>query len=1195
MSATIPCKKCGSEVRRGMMRCRECGEPVGSPKADGDDSNDAGVDSGEILAQAASVVDDSRPTSAELSCPTCGTEMRKGVIRCRECGYSRASAQRTAAREPLPCEEPLERETATALAPEALLPSAFDELLQNAGDLDAITASSHTRSMAGEAERVEVGKRERPSTGRAEGATRSTPGDTSIPATAAPPSANRKPLADRPSSASRPRSDQPLTERPSKGSGSAPQADALVESPTRSGRSGTTKTGAVTPAKSGGPTLEGRSTIRPAASKPMATEPSRDPKAAEPVAKTPAEPPVTPLSFFQMRTLKGTLATKGLDKPRLAEDRRAAIRGAVASRDPRLVPLFRDALRDDWIIVREAAAEALGQMKATEAVDSLIEVLESDSSVDVRRLAGLALVAIGDPQAVAPLLALGLSQPTQRLWTLEATARLGRPAIPALSKALSHADPGMRLDAATVLGKIKDSAAVKPLVAALRDNVGLVRAHATEALGHIADPRVIPHFIHLLSDEEPGVVASAAFGLSRVCDETALVPLLTTLKDADPTVRAFAATALGKIGDARALKGLLPRLADKEEVSDVKLQVARALGRIGHASAFAALRECLSEPAIPVLKAVVEALGHIGHPETMSTLLEVLHNPHDVIRQQAIESLGLLGEGAAAKAVMELLHRERSTEVRLAAVRTLGQLRDAAAIPTLKEALRDQFTVRCRAVVALGEIGTPEVVEILLPLLRDPVAEIQYHAAIALGNIGDRRALRGLEELMSSDDPIVLHGVGKALEILGDRRAKQVLERGRQLGATKSQTAKGTGSEAGSTSSSPKTAADSRKQTRPAQSGPSLLTQLASLPTRLIPNSLVGLLSRGGSSAGAGSTSGTGSILNGFALSPQTLGALGSIAGMLLVGFLVYNTFFKNAGAMRSIARGKPRALTFTNGNTVVVSTSAESLEFWDVGSGRTTGSVTVTGLVASRLAAQPDGAEFAAASQTGEVHIFSSSGSPLRKIAANGVLGLEYSADGQTLYAIGNNGTFSAWDAKTGNSKGTFTQRGIATGAFSADGKWIALGRPNGEVWWLEFPSGKEVGKIPAFPARPIAGVAFSSDSKLLVAASDQGRVRSFDLIARQPKATLDSQVSGTVTSVRLVPGGTTALIATSGGDVYRWDSASTKASSLPSSVELDGVSSLSLSGDGKRVVACSSNNYDINVWLEAGAGAWEPAALVR
>ena len=187
---------------------------------------------------------------------------------------------------------------------------------------------------------------------------------------------------------------------------------------------------------------------------------------------------------------------------------------------------------------------------------------------------------------------------------------IGEPAVKPLIAALKDNYPHVRRHAAEALGEIKDPRAVEPLIAALKDTDSLIRRHAVEALGKIGDLRAIIPLIDVLNEdseshvrtsaavalgriEEPSVVAplicalkdehwnvrsSSATALGRIKDRRAVEPLVCALKDEDATVRGYAADALGKIKDARAVEPLVAALKDKNR--DVRKKAARALTNI---------------------------------------------------------------------------------------------------------------------------------------------------------------------------------------------------------------------------------------------------------------------------------------------------------------------------------------------------------------------------------------------------------------------------------------------------------------------------------------------------------------------------------------------------------------------------------------------------------------------------------------
>ncbi|QGZ89549.1 hypothetical protein GQR42_08210 [Microcystis aeruginosa FD4] len=86
--------------------------------------------------------------------------------------------------------------------------------------------------------------------------------------------------------------------------------------------------------------------------------------------------------------------------------RRYAAEALVRIGQPSVEPLIA-ALKDEDVVVRRAAAEALGKIGGELAIEPLVAVLK-DEDVDVRRSATEALGKIGDGRVVEPLIvALG--------------------------------------------------------------------------------------------------------------------------------------------------------------------------------------------------------------------------------------------------------------------------------------------------------------------------------------------------------------------------------------------------------------------------------------------------------------------------------------------------------------------------------------------------------------------------------------------------------------------------------------------------------------------------------------------------------------------------------------------------------------------------------------------------------------------
>ncbi len=176
-----------------------------------------------------------------------------------------------------------------------------------------------------------------------------------------------------------------------------------------------------------------------------------------------------------------------------------------------------------------------------EAVLPLVEVLRSGERSD-RRKAAFILKEIGLPavpslrnllhdrreevraEAREILADLGwksgdeeeLAQSLIRDGRWEEVARLGKPAVLPLARALRDAQAEKRRMAVSVLGTLADTAAFEPLVSALRDSDREVRSRAAWALGKTGDAKASQYLVQTLSDEDADVRAKSAASLERL-------------------------------------------------------------------------------------------------------------------------------------------------------------------------------------------------------------------------------------------------------------------------------------------------------------------------------------------------------------------------------------------------------------------------------------------------------------------------------------------------------------------------------------------------------------------------------------------------------------------------------------------------------------------------------------------------------
>jgi len=366
------------------------------------------------------------------------------------------------------------------------------------------------------------------------------------------------------------------------------------------------------------------------------------------------------------------------------------------------------ALKHEDVNVRQAASQALGEIRDVSALEPLVETLKDRVPV-VRAAAVQALGEIGDAHVLAHL-------------------------IEALNDIAI-----VRAAAAQALGKIGDPRSVEPLVNYIQDSDNNVRHIVVQALGRIGDPRAVNPTIAMLSDKSANVRATAAIALELLgwkpkdssCEATfwvaknqwdqcvkmgsaSVLPLINVLKDDNPLVRRSIIQALGEIGDVRAVQPIVEMLHD-EQVRNIAIQ---ALGEIGDVSAVQSIVEMLwDEKVCQVAIQVLDGFGwepensesgalywigkqqwnecvKIGSP-AVEPLIRILDHKEPDIREAAAKVLGGINDAKSVEPLIERLKEEKG-KVRIAAANSLvnlyinGQIDDSLKMRILTQ--RDTIT-----------------------------------------------------------------------------------------------------------------------------------------------------------------------------------------------------------------------------------------------------------------------------------------------------------------------------------------------------------------------------------------------------------------------------------------------------------------------------------------------------------------------
>ena len=433
-----------------------------------------------------------------------------------------------------------------------------------------------------------------------------------------------------------------------------------------------------------------------------------------------------------------------------------AVTGLLSGLGEQALPELIRALASGRDDVRDGAVTALAGM-GQDAWSALVPLL-SDPSHRVRLGAARALegsgwIPVNPGKTFAYRSALG---------DWEAVAAMGPDAAPFLAEALRDPHPGVREQAARVLGRCGDAGSA-PLLRDLlaRDPEEEVRAAAAGSLGELADPPTVHALREALSDRSHAVRAAAAAALdalgwrSESDDERATHLVATAQWPALARLGAVAVPWLVRVlgddhyevrrGAGETLLGLgpvaRPALVRAREGPDpaVRDEAAALLARMPGGPVVAPADAGDIPPAPPAAEPapLPGEAGTADHaPAVAPELAPADRPPGPEDRPAALRRLGLLGDPAALGTLAAALYAG-SPDERLAAAEALASMPPNRAVPALTGALLDPDPALRESVAAsLGTLAAPAAMSFLIDCLADPDEGVRGVAFDALARAG---------------------------------------------------------------------------------------------------------------------------------------------------------------------------------------------------------------------------------------------------------------------------------------------------------------------------------------------------------------------------------------------------------------------------------------------------------------------------
>jgi HEAT repeat protein len=758
------------------------------------------------------------------------------------------------------------------------------------------------------------------------------------------------------------------------------------------------------------------------------------------------------LSRFAFRSVR--LSVESIAGGRFDTERvREAVFDSGASEDTRAFELLRDAWDSEPGNLQADILHAMGRSKDPRAISFLLQLL-THHLPETRLYTVQSLAFTAEPRIVSTLLYFGKHHPDQKYVVSDSLLKMGEVAVIPLLELLSATDDReLMTDIVIVLGRLKSSKAIKPLMQLLETDDSSLRGHIAEALGLIGDPKSMTGLLPLLKSDDEKLRSQVAGALGRVPHPGCLRALIEALGDDSLEVRKHCVAALGELGDKRAAPALVPLLNESD--TELRIAAAEALGRIGDQRAVPYLLKMVDDEDESVILKALGALRKIQDPAAASSVMELLQHENSRIRQRAADVLGKIGDAVIAERLEQILKNDRSEDVRAGAAKALGEIRDPGSVDVLIDSLHDAFSIRCRSIVALGEIGDDAALPSLLAMLKDPAPEIRYHAALALAEIGHEAAIKNIQPLLDDSNAMVRRGAAKALETLGQGDAQKLLGSSTQRGTRR------------------------------------FLNTLRNFVASISPGAVADTIQHGSVAAKA--------LLGGAALLPL----------LLVAGYFCYRNSDMTAESVALMRRGNVSSIDISaDGKTVIVGRTTGVVEIWNLTSKERSKIFAPDGLSGQIIGVSlvPDSQQLVLCTPAAAGGVDSRSGKLLWQVSGHSGTMRKFiaSRDRKHVMVGSNDGVFSFWDAQTGNPIGAgavaLPQNKTQATELSNNGQMIAGVGASGPVTIWSTETAEELVTIDYFADTSIVDMEFSPDDQFLALSDSGGRLAIIDVNTLRP-----------------------------------------------------------------------------------------------
>src|SRR5262249_36396751 len=331
--------------------------------------------------------------------------------------------------------------------------------------------------------------------------------------------------------------------------------------------------------------------------------------------------------------------------------------------------------------VRNEAVKALGNIAAVEAIDALIEQLNTGGdayrenvALALGKIAGKAGGAGKSGDDALRALVASIANPKLRKGATEGLKYAGTWAVPALVAHLLGKIQGDPTTAVTLLAEAADARATAALTAE-PERGGAATPLALKAPGAPRDPAALVPVLGALASKDPAIRLAAMDALRPLLgtDARAGDVLIEHLSDDDLEVRILAAEYLGTLRVGAATSKLIA-LSGAGNPPRLRRAAIDALGEIRRPEAAKALLAVLREGPTDLHRAAATALSYVADPSAVPALIVDIRSDHGPMRHEVVRALGATmrtKSDPAGRALLRELSGDGNVKVSVAAIAAL--------------------------------------------------------------------------------------------------------------------------------------------------------------------------------------------------------------------------------------------------------------------------------------------------------------------------------------------------------------------------------------------------------------------------------------------------------------------------------------------------------------------------------------------